>query len=1269
MAIKSRPRWATSLLATMTLAIGLVTGWQVTAAGPAKAADEVTDLVFLVDGSSSIDAADWQVQKDGLKAALADPAAFPRNGGIAIAVVQWSFVSDTERTRVEVPLTVLDSLATVNTIAGQIQAMTQMQNLTNPGDAIRSGTDLLLAGGESPADWILCMSTDGITNSGEELATAAAYATASGVDKYAVVAIEDPGVATGDELKAHYGPFVFGGGSVTVARDSAEMADIIVGGCLSGPVELRALEVNQSVQDWHHSVPLITNKPTAVRAFVQMPVGVADHLVSGRLYGRRGGVDLPGSPLLAQNVGGSIVVKQDIVARRGVLADSLNFQLPADWRSGTVELRFEAAGAPVICKEPTGPGANPANDCVVTVSFQDEVTPQVRFIGVRYTEAGTAFQPTTAQLSEQMFRFQSILPVAAINATMDTMGDYPTKPALSTVNSDLASKRTLDGASSQSRYYGVLDGYGGGLANNIPGTVSSGFLEGVGAIGSTGYSRNIGPHEIGHNLGRHHAVDPTLPPLNNGLLVGYCGEVAGPSAPGHTPFETVNGSKRPVLGSLSDGADNEVWGLDNRMLTDNTHLAVVDPRQTFELMGYCGGSAQGKWVSRFTYTGLMGSFPAAAGVSVASADFVLVSGKIDFAANTAVVAPIVTATGSIATPAPGDYRVRLLNSSGAELAGAAFTPEVMDADAAGPGKPTGPPIGLINVQLAKPASPIAAVVVLHNGQEIGRINATANAPTVQILSPAGGANLTTPTVTLQWQGSDPDQNPLKYTVLYSADNGGTWDTLAVNTPATTLTLARSELPASAAARLKVIASDGARTASATSSSFTVANNAPFAATDHSVQDRLFSSVQNIHLRGFGFDAEEGALTGASLKWTSNVDGPLGTGNELTVNALSLTAGTHQLTLTATDGTGTTATSTQTVHIYRVAPPRPGITISAGGPYTGQEGAPVTVTGTVSDPDSLGSTSQWSIAPNGDVDPGSSCTIADPAALSTTVTCTDNGTFTLTLTAHDGVSPRTISQTSTVVLGQADPVVSISAPGTGAMFAANTPVALSATFTDAGHNDTHTCTVDFGDATPIAIGQVTQAPGSGTCSATHPYTQLGPHTVVVRVTDDNGRSATASITVVIYLPGEAFAVNATGLVTIAKTPLATCPPNKSLTLATFSAGIISVNGLTASCAVDSGTGQTTASASVDQTSVLGGAITITGIQSSCVANAGGVTRTSSVGAINGIPIGQGSGSITVPLVAQVFYNESSTVNGQQIRTAIRIQTLLGQQIILGSCRLG
>ncbi|MEV6873445.1 choice-of-anchor P family protein [Amycolatopsis sp. NPDC051128] len=169
--------------------------------------------------------------------------------------------------------------------------------------------------------------------------------------------------------------------------------------------------------------------------------------------------------------------------------------------------------------------------------------------------------------------------------------------------------------------------------------------------------------------------------------------------------------------------------------------------------------------------------------------------------------------------------------------------------------------------------------------------------------------------------------------------------------------------------------------------------------------------------------------------------------------------------------------------------------------------------------------------------------------------------------------------------------------------------------------------------------------------------------------DDGGAATAVVKVVIYLPGEAFAVQANGLVSIPKTPLVTCPPDESKTTASLSAGIGTVNALHADCTLNTDDGTTTVHASAAGGSLLGGAIRLTDINSTCVVSAAGITRSSSVGTINGIPIGLSSGSLGIPGVATVFYNETTTSDGKPAQNAIRISTLLGQEIILASCRLG
>jgi hypothetical protein len=242
--------------------------------------------------------------------------------------------------------------------------------------------------------------------------------------------------------------------------------------------------------------------------------------------------------------------------------------------------------------------------------------------------------------------------------------------------------------------------------------------------------------------------------------------------------------------------------------------------------------------------------------------------------------------------------------------------------------------------------------------------------------------------------------------------------------------------------------------------------------------------------------------------------------------------------------------------------------------------------------------------------------------------------------------------------------------------------VTARFTDPGTNDTHICSVTFGDGSAPVAGAVTEASGAGTCTATHvyPVTALGPRTIVVTITDDDGASATAQVTVVIFLPGAAFAIEATGLVDVPRTPDVRCPPNESESVARLNVGVGTINGLNASCTLDPAVGHTTATSSVSDASLLGGLITISTIESRCEASAAGIFRSSRVGTINGIPIGTGPGSIGIPGVAQVIFNETTTnADGDFVQNAVRvvkppliilgIVVIPGQEIILGGCRLG
>ena len=119
--------------------------------------------------------------------------------------------------------------------------------------------------------------------------------------------------------------------------------------------------------------------------------------------------------------------------------------------------------------------------------------------------------------------------------------------------------------------------------------------------------------------------------------------------------------------------------------------------------------------------------------------------------------------------------------------------------------------------------------------------------------------------------------------------------------------------------------------------------------------------------------------------------------------------------------------------------------------------------------------------------------------------------TATLTVGDGVNPAVVS-TTTVTVGNSAPVLSnLAVPGGPVPI--GTSAAASLTFVDAGTNDTHTATVDWGDSTASAA-TVTESGGIGSASAAHVYATFGVFHVTVTVTDDDTAAVSATEDIVV-----------------------------------------------------------------------------------------------------------------------------------------------------------
>jgi hypothetical protein len=215
------------------------------------------------------------------------------------------------------------------------------------------------------------------------------------------------------------------------------------------------------------------------------------------------------------------------------------------------------------------------------------------------------------------------------------------------------------------------------------------------------------------------------------------------------------------------------------------------------------------------------------------------------------------------------------------------------------------------------------------------------------------------------------------------------------------------------------------------------------------------------------------------------------------------AGLYTVTVTLTDDNG--GTDVRTAQVLVNTPP----TVDAGGPYAGLEGSPLVLHATAADTDGDALEYSWSYTFT--AGPGASCEEIGVGTATPTLTlrCDDDATVTATVTVTDGVNAP-VQDTATLTVGNVTPnagtvVQSATAP-------AGSTVAITLPFTDAGTNDTHVATVDWGDGN-TSPASVTGNAAAGTVSAAHAYATDGNYTVTVVIEDDDGASIGASAAVV------------------------------------------------------------------------------------------------------------------------------------------------------------
>jgi hypothetical protein len=685
------------------------------------------------------------------------------------------------------------------------------------------------------------------------------------------------------------------------------------------------IEVTQGIQNLSNSVPLIQNRRTFARVYVQS-AGASVAGVTAQLSSRLG-VLQPVNP-----AGTTLTVRAS--PNRNDINQSFLFELPWSWTtSGQIQLT--ATLNPY--KFPLEPNYTDDVLSTGTLTFNPSPSLSVQFFRLNYPLGGTTYRP---RITDDVLKTYSwIMRAYPIGGAIGqnfkpTLWDVDggtklanwvnqsssdcTKAKIGASDLALCASYYTNGwlkyyrdhgwvPNTTAFYYGMIsDG-----SFNFPrgqaiydktsvgpsGTPCSPFSLGCGWDTDGSYADWYAGHEIGHSLGRAHpnagSDNPATPNTTEN-----CGHSR--SDPGF-PYGNTSTARAPI-----GPADNSMEGFDAGDPSFGIAKAVYPSATWNDVMSYCSN----QWVSDYTYNGMYSymighpSLAAAASASPAlNGDFLAVAGTIDPATPSAGFG-LVSRLASVATQppiTPGAYTLRLLNGQGGTLASYAFTPAAT---------PESDLLSFDQVVNFAAGTRTIQIVTTSGGQVLASYAVSAHAPAISGVALQGAPNPVSGVVTLGWNANDQDGDALTFDIYYSRDNGATFQPAKMGATGNSTQLDTAALGGSGTAILRVVASDGVNTAEASSAPFVMGNKPP--------DPHILTPGNNTHIHygqlvnfsGMAFDVQDGTVGAGGLVWLDAQGGTLGTGPLISLDALPV--GSNVITLKATNSVGQSATTTVTV---------------------------------------------------------------------------------------------------------------------------------------------------------------------------------------------------------------------------------------------------------------------------------------------------------------------------------------------------------------------
>ena len=675
-----------------------------------------------------------------------------------------------------------------------------------------------------------------------------------------------------------------------------------------------AVEVTQAIQDRLNSLRLVQHKDTVARVYVEARRADDPQPVNVYLYGKREGVQLPGSPLSM-----TFMAPADIDRDR--LHSTANFFLPENWTEGVVEFRARLLDAY---------GDDRSSDSF-TVLFEPKKVPTYWIVPINSGTSADPDLPHETYIAESESYLKTIFPLHDVRFVRRTWRDIG---ALDRVVEGDYVQDVLDmlddlwaAAFVAWMYSEMMDPHNtfecpeqiyGYLADGVAGmsrSVESGG-SGASAVGTGGPNRDTTmAHEFNHNLDRNvprswgrHVCNPDLDYDREwGCNADNCDEVWPwtNDAIQETGFDT----RFPWI----DGLDH---------ISDHGRPFTVMPAGSNEypdLMSYCSAgfyvpedmtsyyAKPTRWISTYRWEMLFDFFPAAeddgAGSSPGSIrPMCYLSGTL-YKNGKGVLDPVFVQPGLESKGVrPGDFRVEALGAKGQLLMSVPFHAEFENEEQE---------FERTSFRFQIPRKDGIAKIVLKKGQKVlDQIAVSKHAPKVEILSPSGGEVLKE-TGTLYWKAYDKDGDALRYVILYSPNKGKSWHPVKWGLEKEMYRVYSSDLPGGDEALFRVVATDGFNTVYAdTKGTFEVPGKAPKAFITRPYAGNRFASDELVTFEARAHDLEDNEIPGTSCLWA--LGGKfLGRGKKLTAQ---LPDGVHEIELTVFDSDKNVVTERVTIAV-------------------------------------------------------------------------------------------------------------------------------------------------------------------------------------------------------------------------------------------------------------------------------------------------------------------------------------------------------------------